>query len=599
MNLTKRGDKKNYIMPPMVYSYIRFSTPEQIKGDSLRRQTEWSEKYAKERGFVLDDKLKLQDLGLSAYSGAHRDRGALGTFLHLVESGKVAKGSILIVESLDRLSREEVFVALEQFMGLIRNGLKIVTLSDNREYDKNNLDAINLVVSIMSMCRAHEESAVKSMRLGKAWENKRTLAVNGTQKLSKKCPAWLILNKEKTEFFPMPNRVKEIQRIFKMKLSGKGATAIVRELNQGSGWKPGDDKKKNENEGKKIESAWRESYIKKILKDRSVIGEFQPHRLGRGKKREPIGEPIPDYYPKVIDTDDFFRVQEQIKSNIHKGGKTGKVNNLFTHIAKCGYCGGPMAFIDKGPAPKGGQRLICDRARRGLDCCHTSVRYGEFEDYILKFCKGLRPQDIMSKNDETETAINLLKNECEGKIGELTFIESEIKNITDSISITNDQRVRKILDIKLTEKLDKQVALKQTINNLKIQIDKKSRCFEDTKLTITSMTELIDFLKTDKREKHIDLRLKLRGEIRKLVNMIEVYPEGIHGYSRQNSSKSKRCFKLFFTSGSNRQICPQKELPIERDYDSESGETRILYTLGNYGIFQKIVSKNGHIARKK
>jgi len=28
------------------YSYIRFSTPEQLKGDSLRRQLESSRKYA-------------------------------------------------------------------------------------------------------------------------------------------------------------------------------------------------------------------------------------------------------------------------------------------------------------------------------------------------------------------------------------------------------------------------------------------------------------------------------------------------------------------------------------------------------------------------
>jgi DNA invertase Pin-like site-specific DNA recombinase len=31
---------------PTAYSYIRFSTPEQIKGDSLRRQVELSEAYA-------------------------------------------------------------------------------------------------------------------------------------------------------------------------------------------------------------------------------------------------------------------------------------------------------------------------------------------------------------------------------------------------------------------------------------------------------------------------------------------------------------------------------------------------------------------------
>ena len=89
---------------PKVYSYMRFSTSEQMKGDSLRRQIEYAEEYAASHGLVLDDSLKLRDLGRSAYSGEHRsDRAALGQFLKLVEEGKVAKDSILLVESFDRL----------------------------------------------------------------------------------------------------------------------------------------------------------------------------------------------------------------------------------------------------------------------------------------------------------------------------------------------------------------------------------------------------------------------------------------------------------------------------------------------------------------
>jgi len=76
-------------MSPKVYSYIRLSTPEQIKGDSLRRQTESSEEWAKDRGLTLDDSLNLRDPGLSAYKGDHRAHGALGGFLKLVEAGKI------------------------------------------------------------------------------------------------------------------------------------------------------------------------------------------------------------------------------------------------------------------------------------------------------------------------------------------------------------------------------------------------------------------------------------------------------------------------------------------------------------------------------
>src|SRR5215467_1963131 len=88
------------------YSYIRFSTPEQAKGDSLRRQTELSERYAREHGLTLDDKLTFRDLGKSAFRGKNAQEGELGDFIKAVEDGRIKRGSYLLVENLDRLSRQ-------------------------------------------------------------------------------------------------------------------------------------------------------------------------------------------------------------------------------------------------------------------------------------------------------------------------------------------------------------------------------------------------------------------------------------------------------------------------------------------------------------
>lgn len=98
-------------MPDIAYSYVRFSTPQQLKGDSLRRQLEASERYVTENGLVLDETLNLRDLGISAFRGKNVERGALGAFIKAIETGKVKEGSYLIVESLDRLSREKEVVA--------------------------------------------------------------------------------------------------------------------------------------------------------------------------------------------------------------------------------------------------------------------------------------------------------------------------------------------------------------------------------------------------------------------------------------------------------------------------------------------------------
>ena len=60
------------------YSYLRFSTPEQSKGDSLRRQTALADEYAKRHGLTLDTELNLRDLGVSAFRGDNVAVGALG-----------------------------------------------------------------------------------------------------------------------------------------------------------------------------------------------------------------------------------------------------------------------------------------------------------------------------------------------------------------------------------------------------------------------------------------------------------------------------------------------------------------------------------------
>lgn len=81
----------------------------------------------------------MADLGVSAFRGKNRGSEAeLGKFLALVEAGKVEKGAYLIVESLDRISREEVIDVLPVFTSLIKAGIVIVTLMDSRSLNRTS-----------------------------------------------------------------------------------------------------------------------------------------------------------------------------------------------------------------------------------------------------------------------------------------------------------------------------------------------------------------------------------------------------------------------------------------------------------------------------
>ena len=104
-NISHKGETQSPGIRPRAYSYIRFSSPEQAKGDSLRRQMELAEQYAEAHGLELDTELTFRDLGVSAYRGLNVETGELRAFLKAVEEGIVAPGSVLLVESLDRISR--------------------------------------------------------------------------------------------------------------------------------------------------------------------------------------------------------------------------------------------------------------------------------------------------------------------------------------------------------------------------------------------------------------------------------------------------------------------------------------------------------------
>jgi len=270
-----KSARKKYMIDPymrplkMAISYVRWSTPQQLLGDSKRRQVEKTEKFCKENNLVLDK--QLIDSGLSAYSGKHRREGsALSSFLKELEARKIPKGAVLIVESLDRLTRENIPVAMELFLGIIRMGVDIVTLIDKQWYSQETIGEVqNLLVSIIALWRAHEDSRHKADRVGEAWNDKRNQAIASNVPMTAVCPGWLKLRKDGKGYEPIPERAKKVRLIFWLTLRGWGSERIAKLFNR--------HKLPSWGVGKKAAQGWHVSYIKKILSNRAVLGEFLPH----------------------------------------------------------------------------------------------------------------------------------------------------------------------------------------------------------------------------------------------------------------------------------------------------------------------------------
>jgi len=514
---------------PKCYSYIRFSTPGQINGDSLRRQTALAEKWANANGHVLDDSLRLQDLGVSGFSGANQTKGsAFGDFMEQVSQGRIVPGSILLVENLDRVSREQVSKSFSTLLDIINAGVKIVTLADMMEYDKDSIDnnSMQLMFSLVILTRGHEESQTKSKRLSAAWEQKR--ANLDTKKLTSRCPLWLELSEDWTKFNIIPARANIVRRIFEMKRDGIGVFTIMKTLNKEATWLPPGRPKKEAIPGKKQSPGsppgWRETYINKILRSRNVIGEFQPKKRVKDSKGvsrpEPEGQPIPGYFPAVIPVDLFYTIQEQLEQNQNKGGRNGVVSNLFGHIAKCGYCGTAMAFINKGPCPKGGKYLQCDKARRGIGCVRQKIRYQEFEDLILEFCQGLDSRDILPNNEQLETEANQVRARLTEVRGRLADLETRAKNLTNVFEELADKRVRERIEKSLSTNFDEQEVLAAEEKELDQSLKKISNVREATN------EQLNDIKSAIKGEESPIYRSRVRAKLRQLIEQITVYPVG-------------------------------------------------------------------------
>ena len=341
-----------------VYSYIRMSNPEQARGDSLQRQTAAAKAWADRLGMTLDE--TLTDIGKSGYTGEARKSGALGEFLALVDAGKVERGSVLVVENLDRLSREPVVTALRMFLNLLEKGIQIVTVQDDQHYTDENVSSgfpVGLLCSIVHMYRAHDESVRKGIRLSSAWTAKRKLAHSEKKPMTHRCPAWIELSSDGYKL--IEERAEIVRRIFNLTANGIGRHAIVRVLNE---------------DGVPAfvgKQGWHHSYIQKLLESKAVIGEYQPHRLVDGKRttRNADGSDIPpiqDDYPAAISESLYWQALEARRARRGQPGQRGDgVTSLLSGLCHCGLCGAAMSIVNKSD---GHRKLMCSARRRGMSC---------------------------------------------------------------------------------------------------------------------------------------------------------------------------------------------------------------------------------------
>jgi hypothetical protein len=273
---------------PLAYSYLRFSSPQQADGDSLRRQTESREKWLTAHpGIPLDTSLVLEDRGRSAFRRKDWDTYALAEFLRHVESGRVAAGSYLLVENLDRLSREHVRTGVKLFIGLLDHKINIVTLCPERLFRHDSQDLTD------------------------------------------------------------------------------------------------------------------------ILTSRAAIGEYVPYQTTK-RSDKPVGEPVPGYYPAVVNEETFHAVRAALAVRAKVGrGRRGKHINLFAGLLRDARDGGTITYCHRGASC---ELVPVSVLQRGTQTW-ASFPAVAFEDAILSKLREVRAADVEGDRREASRMVEAIAGE--------------------------------------------------------------------------------------------------------------------------------------------------------------------------------------------
>lgn len=202
--------------------YARFSSNQQADGDSIRRQTTAASAWCKTHGIELQA-TTFADLGVSGWKSIKRPM--FEELLKAIEQGKIPRGSYILFESTDRLSRRGWRYTQDLIRKIVcANDCQLVILDKNQTYTKDNInDVVQNIVLMIGADLAEKESQRKSDLVAAAYARKR---VDGD---ISRYPFWV---DKVDDQFVLNDNADTIKQIIDLRLKGVGALGVAAELNR-------------------------------------------------------------------------------------------------------------------------------------------------------------------------------------------------------------------------------------------------------------------------------------------------------------------------------------------------------------------------------
>lgn len=452
------------MMKPKLYSYVRFSSAKQREGNSLERQMDTAQKIAARYDLELDT-TTFHDLGMSAFKGKNADKGKLSEFIKQIGE-KVPVGSWLVVENLDRISREDAWSALDLFKSILSKGIVVVTGMDEKVYKyadvKNN--PTDLIISLLMFTRAHDESLTKKNRVEA--QARSLIRYNLTRETGTHAKAietigqnvWWV-NTTSGMVLPHETYFEAAQKIIELKRNGESLLGIQRYLNEH--YQAPKKRKYKDRAGNVLPpktEMWGKHLIRTFLNP-TVHG----HKVFTLDKRDESGavvydsvseEPlkeeivIPDYYPALMTEIEYLTLSKLDKhraitrsTSNHPDGNPEPEIPLLSGIGIlfCGNCG---SFMFKSGSNVNKYSYMCgSKIVHGKSCGKKSFTAYQLEHTVLQ----LIADHVWNNNLEDKTAWfeQQISKEVEKTKMLLTLatLTESIQELADQINETKQKRL--------------------------------------------------------------------------------------------------------------------------------------------------------------
>ncbi len=500
--------------------YCRVSTDEQRK-ESLDHQQCEIQKYADENGITIID--WYIDHGFSATNNNRPE------FQRMLFDSKKKNFSTVLVWKLDRFSRS-VYEGAAAKQLLRDNGVSVFSVIERIE----NTPEGKLIEGIFEQFNEYYVKNLARGVLGGMVENvKNGISVgsctygymltpkldeygNPIKKHSKDGKSSKVVN----TYTLHPQRSIAVKLIFDMFLAGASRNDILARLKE-LGYK-------NARGGD-----FNATHIDKILRNERYTGVYILE-YNKGKQVNYMDLEVirnEGGLPKIIDKEDFDKVQQMLNARKHQPNARSLVSYLLTGKIVCGNCG---AQFTGSTHYKNGQPYHYYRCGRNNDDCKMiSIRKEAIENFVIKEIeKVVKSGEFVAsildrfaefykeRNNNSEIIKRLEKNlqDIERKIGNLTKIVAETGKYTEmfetQLDALTDEKIRILANLKnetnmgLTEFITKDQVRRSYCKVLKLL---KSGKVEDQRTIINTLLNRVVVYK-DRVETFINI-LPYEGSI--------------------------------------------------------------------------------------